>query len=318
MTEARSTREAFGDALVRVGEQNPNVVAMDGDVATSVMTAEFGKRFPERYFQMGIAESNMIGVAAGLAVSGKVPFVASFACFIAGRFETTRMSVGYNRSNVRIVGTHVGVGIGSDGHSQMGLEDVALMRTIPNMAVIQPATGIETEGAVDYLVGHKGPAYLRLTRQKLPELFEENYEFRFGKGVLLREGTDVAIVASGATVPEALGAADLLKQHGISAAVANIHTVQPLDDALILELAQTCGRIVTAEDHTPAGGLGGAVCEALSERRPTPVMRIGVRGFGESGDAKELYDRFGLSAARIAETTAGFCESPAEVALAKR
>ena len=317
MTEARATREAFGDALVRVGEKNPNVVAMDGDVATSVMTAEFGKRFPDRYFQFGIAESNFVGAAAGLAVSGKIPFCASFACFIAGRFETIRMSVGYNRANVRIVGTHVGVGIGPDGHSQMGLEDVANMRTIPNMAVIQPATGIETEGAVDYLIHHKGPAYLRLTRQKLPELFEENYEFRFGKGVLLREGTDVAIVASGATVAEALGAADLLKQHGISAAVANIHTIQPLDDAMVVELAQTCGRIVTAEDHVPVGGLGGAVCEALGERRPTPVMRIGVRGFGESGDPAELYDRFGLSARRIAEATAGFCESPAEVALAR-
>jgi transketolase len=317
MTEARATREAFGEALVRVGEKNPNVVAMDGDVATSVMTAEFGKRFPDRYFQFGIAESNFIGAAAGLALSGKIPFAASFACFIAGRFETIRMSIGYSRANVRIVGTHVGIGIGPDGHSQMGLEDAAIMRTIPNMAVIQPATGIETEAAVEYLVQHKGPAYLRLTRQKLPELFEENYEFRFGKGVLLREGTDVAIVASGATVPEALGAADLLKQHGISAAVANIHTIQPLDDALVVELAQTCGRIVTAEDHVPVGGLGGAVCEGLSERRPTPVMRIGVRGFGESGDPGELYDRFGLSAQRIAEATAGFCESPAEVALAR-
>jgi transketolase len=317
MSEARATRSAFGDALVRVGEENPNVVAMDGDVATSVMTAEFGKRFPDRYFQFGIAESNFIGAAAGLALTGKVPFAASFACFIAGRFETIRMSLGYNRANVRIVGTHVGVGIGPDGHSQMGLEDAALMRTIPNMAVIQPATGIETERAVEYLVRHKGPAYLRLTRQALPELFEENYEFRFGKGVLLREGSDVAIVASGATVPEALHAADLLKEHGISAAVANIHTIQPIDDELLLELASTCGRVVTAEDHVPVGGLAGAVCETLSERRPTPVMRIGVRGFGESGKAEELYDRFGLSGRRIAETTAGFLSSPAEVALAR-
>jgi transketolase len=227
------------------------------------------------------------------------------------------MSVGYNRANVRIVGTHVGVGIGPDGHSQMGLEDAALMRTIPNMAVIQPATGIETERAVDYLVRHKGPAYLRLTRQKVPELFEENYEFRFGKGVLLREGTDVAIVASGATVAEALRASDLLKEHGLSAAVANIHTIQPLDDELIVELARTCGRVVTVEDHVPVGALGGAVCEAVCERLPTPVLRIGVRGFGESGTAEELYDRFGLSGQRIAEATAGFCESPAEVALAR-
>jgi len=314
----RATREAFGDALVRVGEQNPDVVAMDGDVATSVMTAEFGKRFPDRYFQFGIAESNFIGVAAGLALTGKIPFAASFACFITGRFETIRMSIGYNRANVRIVGTHVGVGIGSDGHSQMGLEDAAIMRTIPNMAVVQPATGIETERAVEYLVRHKGPAYLRLTRQKLPELFEENYEFRFGKGVMLREGSDVAIVASGATVAEALEAADLLKAHGISAAVANVHTIQPIDVEMVVELARTCGRIVTVEDHVPAGGLGGAVCETLSERRPTPVMRIGVRGFGESGSAEELFDRFGLSGRRIAETTAAFCESPAEVALARQ
>src|SRR5918999_4018140 len=182
----RATREAFGDALIRAGEQNANVVALDGDVATSVMTAEFGKRFPDRYFQLGIAEQNIIGVASGLAMTGKIPFAASFGCFITGRFETIRMSVGYNRSNVRIVGTHVGVGIGSDGHSQMALEDVALMRAIPNMAVIQPASGIETEAAVDYLVHHVGPAYLRLTRQKVREIHDDRYEFEFGKGVRLR------------------------------------------------------------------------------------------------------------------------------------
>lgn len=312
----RSTREAFGDELVRVGEQSDRVVALDGDVATSVMTAEFGKRFPDRYFQFGIAESNMVGVAAGLAMAGKIPFVASFACFITGRFETIRMSVGYNRSNVRVVGTHVGVGIGPDGHSQMGLEDVALMRTIPNMAVIQPATGIETEAAVRYLVRHKGPAYLRLTRQKLPELYAGDYAFDFGKGIKLRDGRDVAIVASGPTVAEALRAAELLQEHGISAAVCNVHTIQPIDAGLLVELAETCGRIVTVEDHVPAGGLGGAVCEVLAERRPAPVLRIGVRGFGESGDPGELYDRFGLSGRRIAEATAAFCESAAEVALA--
>jgi transketolase len=312
----RATREAFGDALLRIGESNTDVVAIDGDVATSVMTAEFGKRFPDRYFQFGIAESNFIGAASGLAMAGKIPFAASFACFIAGRFETIRMSVGYNRSNVRIVGTHVGVGIGPDGHSQMGLEDAALMRTIPNMAVIQPASGIETERAVDYLVEHRGPAYLRLTRQKLREIHDESFEFEFGKGVLLRPGNDVAIVASGATVAEALDASDQLAEHGLSAAVANIHTLQPIDAEFLAELAAECGKIVTVEDHVPVGGLAGAVCEALAERRPTPVLRLGVRGFGESGDPKELYDRFGISAKRIAEATAGFCESGAEVALA--
>jgi transketolase len=316
MSDKRATREAFGDALVRLGEQHEQIVALDGDVATSVMTAEFGKRFPDRYFQLGIAEQNLVGVAAGLAMTGKVPFVASFGCFITGRFETIRMSIGYNRTNVRVVGTHVGVGIGPDGHSQMALEDAALMRTIPNMAVIQPATGIETEAAMDYLVEHVGPVYLRLTRQKLPELFQDGYRFTFGKGILLREGSDVAIVASGATVHEALGAAELLNEHGVSAAVANIHTIQPMDDELLVDLAVRCGRIVTVEDHVPAGGLGGAVCESLAERRPTPVLRLGVRGFGESGDPDELYDKFGLSARRIAESTAGFCGSPAEVALA--
>lgn len=312
----RATREAFGDALIAVGERDPRVVALDGDVATSVMTAEFGKRFPERYYQVGIAESGMIGIASGLAMAGKIPFVASFGCFITGRFDQIRMSIGYNRSNVRVVGTHVGVQIGPDGHSQMGLEDAALMRTIPNMAVIQPASGIETERAVEYLVDHVGPAYLRLTRGKVKEVFDESYRFAFGKGVRLRDGDDVAIVASGATVEQALGAADLLAGHGISAAVVNIHTIQPIDVDLLREVAHRCRRIVTVEDHVPRGGLGGAVCETLAEVHPVPVLRIGVNGFGESGDPKELYERFGLSARRIAQSTAGFLESGAEVALA--
>jgi transketolase len=311
----RSTREAFGEALIAVGEREPRVVALDGDVATSVMTAEFGKRFPERYYQCGIAESGMIGIASGLAMAGKIPFVASFGCFITGRFDQIRMSIGYNRSNVRVVGTHVGVQIGPDGHSQMGLEDAALMRTIPNMAVIQPASGIETERAVEYLVEHVGPVYLRLTRGKVKEIFDDSYRFEFGKGVRLRQGEDVAIVASGATVEQALGAADLLQEQGISATVANIHTIQPIDVDLLRELAGSCRRIVTVEDHVPRGGLGGAVCETLAEVHPVPVLRIGVNGFGESGDPEELYERFGLSARRIAQATAGFCESAAEIAL---
>lgn len=316
MSEKRATREAFGTALARLGETNPEIVAMDGDVATSVKTAEFGERFPERYFQFGIAESNFVGVAAGMAMAGKVPFAASFACFITGRFETIRMSIGYNRTNVRIVGTHVGVGIGPDGHSQMGLEDVSLMRTMPNCAVIQPASGVETERAVEHLVSHVGPAYLRLTRQKLPEIYGDDYTFEFGKAVVLREGDDVALVASGATVHEALGAAEQLEGHGISATVVNVHTIQPLDDALLAEIARRCGRVVTVEDHTVSGGLGGAVCESLCEREPVPVLRLGVRGFGESGDPDELYDRFGISARRVAEQAAAFCGSGAEVELA--
>lgn len=312
----RATREAFGEALVRLGETNERIVAIDGDVATSTMTHAFGEKFPDRFFELGIAEQNMVGVAAGLAMTGKIPFVASFGCFVTGRFEVIRMSIGYNRTNVRIVGTHVGVGIGPDGHSQMALEDCALMRTIPNIAVIQPASGIETEAAVEYLVRHVGPAYLRLTRQKLKEIYDLNYVFEFGKGVRLREGTDVAIVASGATVEQALGAAELLEKHGISAAVVNIHTIQPIDNDLLEDVARACGRVVTVEDHVPAGGLGGAVCESLAERFPVPVLRLGVRGFGESGDPAELYEKFGLSSRKIAEATAGFLGSPAEVALA--
>lgn len=315
MTIHRATREAFGSALMELGRTNPNVVALDGDVATSVNTHEFGQKWPDRYFQLGIAESNIVGVAAGLAMAGKIPFCASFACFIVGRFETIRMSVAYNRTNVRIVGTHVGVGIGPDGHSQMGLEDVALMRTLPNIAVIQPGSGIEAEQATMYLGEHAGPAYLRLTRQVLPELYDENYKFEFGKGVVLREGSDVAILASGAAVAEALKAADLLAEHGIQAAVANIHTIQPLDDQLVARLASECGRVVTVEDHAIVGGLGGAVCESLATHHPAPVLRIGVRGFGESGDPDELYDKFGLSGARVAASVAGFLGSPAEMAL---
>ena len=315
---SRSTREAFGTALVAAGETHPEVVALDGDVATSVMTAEFGKRFPERYCQLGIAESNMIGVAAGLAMAGKVPFVASFACFLTGRMETIRMSVAYNRSNVKLVGTHVGVGIGEDGHSQMGLEDVAYVRAMPNVAVIQPCSGIETERAVEHMVEHRGPMYLRLTRQKVPEIFDASYRFELGKGVVLRDGGDVAIVASGATVHEALGAADLLDRHGISAAVVDVHTIQPIDDELLADLAGRCGRVVTVEDHVVVGGLGGAVCESLTSTRPVRVLRLGINGFGESGDPAELYERFGISAARIASAVAGFIDSPAEVALSVR
>jgi transketolase len=309
----KSTREAFGNALVRLGEAHPEIVALDGDVATSVMTAEFGKRYADRYFQCGIAESNMIGMAAGLASAGKVPFCASFACFVTGRMETIRMSVAYNRSNVRIVGTHVGVGIGPDGHSQMGLEDVAFMRSMPNMAVIQPSTGTQTEAAVEYLVAHKGPAYLRLTRQKLPE--RDGARFDFGRAQVLRDGDDVAILASGATVPEALEAAALLAKEGIDATVVDVHTIQPIDETLLVQLAERCRRLVTVEDHTVVGGLGGAVCEAIAAVRPVPVLRVGVRGFGQSGDEAELYDLYGLSARKIAPAVAAFLESPAEIAL---
>lgn len=310
-----ATRQAFGEALAELGARYPEIVALDGDVATSVNTQAFADAFPDRYFQLGIAESNIIGVAAGLAIVGKVPFCASFACFITGRFETIRMSVAYNRSNVRIVGTHVGIGIGPDGHSQMGLEDVALMRTLPNMAVIQPSTGIQTKAATEYLVSHIGPAYLRLTRQSLPEIYEDGYTFEFGKGKVLRDGTDVAILGSGAGLHEALKAAELLAPLGLDCAVADIHTIQPLDDSLVESLARQCGHLVTVEDHSVVGGLGGAVCESVTSSYPVPVLRIGIRGFGESGDPEELYERHGISASKLAASVASFCESDAELSI---
>jgi transketolase len=263
---AKATRAAFGEALARVGETNPKVVVVDADLSCSTNTRKFAEAFPDRFFQMGIAEGNMVSTAAGLALGGMVPFAASFACFITGRFEQIRVSVGYNDANVTIVGTHAGCGIGEDGYTQMGLEDLAVMRSLPNMVVVQPGDGVEAEKATEFLADYIGPAYLRLTRQALPDINDaENYTFDFGKGVELRDGKDVAVVASGGVVGYALEAAEDLAKEGIDAAVVNIHTIKPIDVALLQKLAETTGRILTVEDHGVVGGLGSAVLEALSE-----------------------------------------------------
>jgi transketolase len=301
---AEATRASFGRALVRVGADQ-RIVVLDADLASSTNTKAFAEQYPERFFQLGIAEGNMVGVAAGLALAGKIPFAASFACFLAGRFEQIRVSVAYNRANVRLVGTHAGIGIGEDGYTQMGLEDVALMRSLPNMAVVQPADAAETEAAVEYLVRHDGPVYLRLTRQKVADVSRPGQRFAFGKGVVLREGRDLTIVASGAVVGHALAAADELAAAGIDAAVVNIHTVKPLDGALVEEWGRRTGRILTVEDHGVVGGVGSAVAEALSETG-IPVRRHGVRTFGESGTAEALYAKHGLDARGIAEAARGF------------
>ena len=295
-----ATRDAFGDAITRVGD-DPRVVVLTGDLRDSTRTEQFLEKHPERFIDCGIAEKNMIGIAAGLALSGKVPWACSFSCFVTGRFEVVRMSVAYQEVNVRIVGTHSGIGVGEDGYSQMALEDIAMMRTLPNMAVINPADAVETERAVEYLVDHDGPAFLRLTRQGVKDVNPPDYAFQFGKAVPVRDGSDVAIVATGATVGESVAAAETLDGDGISALVLNVHTIEPLDEDAVLEAASGRRAVFTVEDHSVRGGLGGAVAETLAAHGAgTPVRMIGMRSFGESGTPGELYAKYGLDADGIA------------------
>lgn len=301
---AKATRDAFGEALAKMGEKYPNVVALDADLAKSTKSEIFAKKFPDRFFEMGIAEANMIGTGAGLALAGKIPFICSFACFVTGRYDQIRISVAYSNANVRIVGSHAGVAIGDDGYSQMGLEDVALMRSLPGMAVIQPADDLETEGAVEFLCRHQGPAFLRTTRQKLERVNPEGYTFEFGKAVTLRPGgKDVVIFATGGEVQYAVKAAEQLAQDGLDVGVVNIHTIKPLDAAAIVKAAQATKLVVTAEDHQVIGGLGSAVAEVLAEngvgRR---LLRIGVQDtFGESGMPDDVLRHFKLDTAGIVE-----------------
>jgi transketolase len=296
-----ATRDAFGTAITRLGE-DPRIVVLTGDLRDSTRTEDFAEKYPDRFVECGIAEANMIGIASGLALSGKIPWVCSFSTFVAGRFETVRLSVAYQEANVRIVGTHSGIGVGEDGYSQMALEDIAAMRTLPNMAVINPADAVETERAVEYLVEHEGPAFLRLTRQGVEDVNAEDYRFEFGETVRLRDGEDVSILATGAQVGEAVEAAETLQEDGIDAAVINVHTIAPLDEAAVLEAATGKRAIVTVEDHSIRGGLGGAVAEVLASRNGStaPLHRIGMSTFGESGTTEELYAKYGLDADGIA------------------
>src|SRR5437588_439405 len=300
MAAAKATRESFGEALVDAGSDE-RVWALDGDLMKSTYTHLFRDKHADRFVECGIAEKNMIGVAAGLALAGKIPFAASFACFIANRLEVIRMSVGYSAANVRLCGTHAGIGIGDDGASQMGLEDVAAMRALPNMSVIQPADDRETRGAVQYLVEYEGPAYLRLTRQKLEDVNGDGYSFELGKAVQLRDGTDVCLIGTGATVQEALKASDELSGDGISARVLNVHTIKPIDRDAILAAAADCKRIVTVEDHNVAGGLGSAVAEVVAQGNGARVTILGTRDYGQSGSPDELYDAYGISAKHVAD-----------------
>jgi transketolase len=303
---AKASRAAFGEALLELGANDERIVTLDADLSKSTMTAAFAKKFPDRAFNLGIAEQNMIGVAAGLALTGKIPFAASFACFLVGRFETIRISVAYTNANVKLVGTHSGIAIGEDGYSQMGLEDIACIRALPNIPVIQPADELETRQVIAFAVEHQGPLYLRLTRQNLEPVSPSGYRFQLGKWQKLRDGGNVTIVASGGTVFNALEAARLLAGDGIEAEVINAASIKPLDEEMLVASARRTGHVVTVEDHNVHGGLGGAVAEALSETLPTPVRRLGVQGFGESGDPKGLYAKHGLDPAGIAASVRKF------------
>ena len=297
-----ATRQSYGDALAQLGEEFP-IIVLDADLSKSTKTEVFKKKYPDRFINMGIAEANMMSTAAGLAACGKTVFASSFAMFAAGRaFEQVRNSVGYPHLNVIIGATHAGISVGEDGATHQCCEDIALMRTIPGMTIINPADETEAKKAVRAALEIDGPVYMRFGRLAVPVIFDDDYKFEVGKGVELREGNDVTIVATGLMVNEALEAHELLKNEGINARVINIHTIKPLDNDIILKAAKETGAVVTAEEHSVIGGLGGAVSELLSENYPVPVLKLGVYDvFGHSGPASKLLDEFGLRAVNIAE-----------------
>ena len=302
MAEKIATREAYGNALAEFGAKYENLVVLDADLAAATKTSTFKKAFPDRFFDCGIAENNMINVAVGLSLSGKIPFASTFAMFAAGRsYEQIRNSIGYPHTNVKIGATHAGITVGEDGATHQCNEDIALMRTIPGMTILNPADAVEARLAVEAAIKMQGPCYLRFGRMAVPVIFDKDYKFEIGRGVKLADGTDVSLIATGIEVEQALAARELLAAEGISASVINIHTIKPLDEDLVVAEAQKTGAIVTCEEHSIIGGLGGAVAECLSAKCPTPVLRVGVEDvFGRSGPAKELVSYFGLDAAAIA------------------
>ncbi|MFG6333770.1 MAG: transketolase family protein [Lachnospiraceae bacterium] len=304
-----ATRESYGNALAELGAQYPDLVVLDADLAGATKTGVFKKAFPDRHIDCGIAEGNMMTVAAGLAAAGKTPFASTFAMFAAGRaFEQVRNSIGYPHLNVKIGATHAGISVGEDGASHQCNEDIALMRTIPGMTVISPADDVEAKAAVKAAIEHDGPVYLRFGRLAVPVINDpDTYQFEIGKGITMREGKDVTIIATGLEVSESLEAAKLLEADGISAEVINIHTIKPLDAELVTASARKTGRVVTVEEHSIIGGLGGAVAEVLAEQAPTKMLRIGVNDtFGESGPAKALIEKYGLDAKSIYEKVKGW------------
>ena len=304
-----ATRESYGNALAELGKQHEDVVVLDADLAGATKTSVFMKAFPERHIDCGIAEGNMMGVTAGLAAAGKVPFASTFAMFAAGRaFEQVRNSIGYPKLNVKIGATHAGISVGEDGATHQCNEDIALMRTIPGMTVISPADDVEAKAAVAAAYEHEGPVYMRFGRLAVPVINDKpDYKFELGKGIVLREGKDVTIIATGLPVANCLEAAEKLAADGIDAKVINIHTIKPLDEELVVAAAKETGKVVTVEEHSVIGGLGSAVCDALSEKAPTKTLKIGINDvFGESGPAAELVKKYGLDADSIYEKVKAF------------
>lgn len=301
MSEMIATRDAYGKALVALGEQEPRIVVLDGDLSSSTKTGMFAKRFPERFFNMGIAEQNLMGTAAGLASLGKIPYASTFAIFATGRaWEQIRQSIAYAELNVKIVATHSGVTVGEDGGSHQSVEDISLMRSIPGMTVIVPADAVETEKVIQEVAKYKGPVFVRLGRMKVPVVFDNEYKFRIGKAAMIKDGTDVSIIAAGLMVAKAIEAGELLSAKGIRARIINMSTIKPIDDAIIEQAAAQTGAIVTAEEHSVIGGLGSAVAEVVVKKHPVPVEFVGVKDtFGTSGTSEELLEYFDLTASRI-------------------
>ena len=304
-----ATRDSYGNMLAELGAQHEDIVVLDADLAAATKTGVFKNAYPERFIDCGIAECNMIGVAAGLAAAGKVPFASSFAMFAAGRaFEQVRNSVGYPHLNVKIGATHAGISVGEDGATHQCNEDIALMRTIPGMVVINPSDDVEAKAAVRAAYEHNGPVYLRFGRLAVPVINDRpDYKFELGKGVTLREGKDVAVIATGLPVNNCLEAAEKLAKDGINAKVINIHTIKPLDEEIVIAAAAECGKVVTVEEHSVIGGLGSAVCDVLSQKAPARVLKIGINDvFGESGPALELLKKHGLDTDSIYEKIKAF------------
>ena len=303
MTTSKAAREAYQETLIALGAENPNIVVLDADVATSTLTAGFGKAYPERFFSIGIAEADMAGIAAGFAASGKTPFISTFAIFMTGRaYDQIRNSIAYPKMNVKIVATHAGLTVGEDGATHQSVEDIGLMRGIPNMAVIAPADAVETAAAVRLAAAYKGPVYIRMGRSAIPVLFGDDYKLEWGKANIMRQGKDITLAATGMMTALALEAADQLAIEGISAEVINVPFIKPFDNAAILASVQKTGAIVTAEEHSILNGLGSAVAELLSEQYPAPLQRVGLNDtFGESGKPEALLEKYGLTTAHIVQ-----------------
>ncbi|KLU59243.1 1-deoxy-D-xylulose-5-phosphate synthase [Peptococcaceae bacterium CEB3] len=297
MAEKEATRNAYGRALLALGAENPDVVVLDADLSKSTKTADFGKKYPDRFFNMGIAEQNLIGTAAGLATAGKIPFASTFAVFATGRaFEQIRNSVAYPKLNVKIAATHAGITVGEDGGSHQAVEDVAIMRALPNMTVLVPADGVETRQMILAAARYDGPVYIRMGRLDVPVLYDDSYRFQIGRASILRQGRDAAVMANGVMVAPALEAAEELAQEGLDISVVNVSTVKPLDVETIVRVAQGVRAMVSAEEHNVIGGLGSAIAEALAEHHPLPLERVGLKDvFGESGRPQELLEKFGLT-----------------------